>query len=180
MTTSQSYNSVAIALHWILALLMIFMVFLGEELMEAAEEGGTATTFQPSLHVSIGVSILVLTVARLVWRLMNPPPPLPQTMKTWERGLSHVMHIAFYVLMIGVPLLGWLAIPEFVADEPGMAGISAFGFGLPSAPDLGFEAKEAHEIGSNIAMILIVLHVLAALKHQFFDRDGLMRRMSPV
>lgn len=180
MTTPLRYNTVAIALHWILALLMIFMVFFGEELMEVEDEGAVAATFLPSLHISIGVAILVLSVLRLAWRLMKPPPPLPATMKPWEMALSHATHIAFYVLMIGVPLLGWLATPEFLADEPGMAAISAFGIGLPQAPNLGIDAKEFHEIGSNAAMVLIILHVLAALKHQFVDRDALLRRMSPL
>jgi cytochrome b561 len=179
MTNQQRYSTIAIAIHWAIALLMIFMVFFGEELMEVEDEGEIAGTFLPSLHISIGVAILVLSLARLAWRLAHSPPPLPATMKRWEAGLSHATHITFYLLMIGIPVLGWLATPEFLRDEPTMAAMSAFGFGLPVAPDLGIDAAEFHEIGSNIAMVLIILHVLAALKHQFVDGDGLLRRMIP-
>ena len=160
-----------------MAALLIFMVFFGEGLMEV--DGATASTLLPSVHVSLGVAILVLSVLRLIWRLIKPPPALPASMKSWEVALSHATHIAFYVLMIGIPLLGWLAIPEFLTDEPGMSAISAFGIGLPQAPNFGIDAKEFHEIGSNIVMVLIILHVLAALKHQFYDRDALFKRMSP-
>lgn len=180
MTRPRRYNTVAIALHWTLALLIIFMVLCGERLTELEDDGVTASTFLPSLHVSIGVTILVLPVLRLVWRLMNPPPPLPVTIKPWEVGHSHAMHLAFYVLLIGIPLLGWLAIPEFLTDEPAMSAISAFGVGLPQAPDFGIDAKEFQEIGSNIVMALVILHALAALKHQFVDRDALLKRMRPL
>jgi len=129
--------------------------------------------------VSIGVTILVLSVLRLVWRLMNPPPPLPVAMKSWELALSKATHILFYVLMIGLPVLGWLALPAFIAEEPAMSAVSVFGLSVPVAPNLGLPAGELHEIGSNVAMVLTILHVLAALKHQFYDRDGLLLRMSP-
>ncbi|MFN0194570.1 MAG: cytochrome b [Aestuariivirga sp.] len=125
------YSKTAFALHWLTALLLIPMLFFGEELMEA--EGGS--TFLPSLHVSIGVTILLLAVLRLLWRLGNPPPLLPATMKPWEKTASHVLHALFYVVMIGVPLTGWLSLPEFFADEPAMTAISLYGaLPLPPAP----------------------------------------------
>ena len=171
----SKYDSIAMTLHWIVAILMVGMIFFGEALME--EDGGT---FLPSIHVSIGITILVLSVLRLLWRIMNPPPPLPATMAKWEQSISKLTHVLFYVLMIGLPLTGWLAFPEFLREEANMMGITVFGlFGVPSAPNFGEAAKDIHEIGSNVAMILVILHVLAALKHQFVDRDGVLRRMLP-
>ncbi|NJM30897.1 MAG: cytochrome b [Rhizobiales bacterium] len=173
--TMTRYSKTAIYFHWLTALLLIPMLFLGEELMEA--EGGS--TFLPSIHVSAGVTILALAVMRLLWRLANPPPPLPATMKPWERTASHVLHGLFYLVMIGVPLSGWLSMPEFLADEPAMSAISLYGaLPLPAAPNLG-AAKEIHEIGGKIGIALLALHVLAALKHQFFDRDNILARMWP-
>jgi cytochrome b561 len=177
MTMSARYTTVAIGLHWSVAALMIFMVLFGENLMEAGED--SAATFFPSLHVSLGVAIFVLSTLRLVWRLMNPPPPLPATMRAWEIVLARATYAAFYVLTIGVPIVGWLALPELLAEEPRMAGISVFGLAVPEAPSVALDAHELHELGSNLALLLIVVHVLAALKHQFVDRDGLLRRMSP-
>ena len=181
-TAQVKYDGVAMLLHWIIAVLMIFMIIFGEDLMGEKGEAGEAAagTFLPSVHVSIGVSILLLTVLRLVWRLMNPPPPYPASMKPWEVTLSKVMHGSFYLLMIGIPLTGWLAFADFIREEPAMTGVSIFGlFGVPAAPLLGEVAKDIHEIGSNVAMVLVILHVLAALKHQFIDGDGIFRRMLP-
>ena len=96
------YDAIAMSLHWIIGLLMIFMIFFGEDLMgrEARSQG----TFLPSLHVSIGATILALSIVRLIWRLKNPPPPLPATMAGWEVAVSKITHILFYVLIIGLPL----------------------------------------------------------------------------
>ena len=173
------YDKVSMAVHWITALLMIGMVFFGEELIEV-EDGATGTLL-PSLHVSIGIAILGLTLFRILWRMINPAPPLPASMAAWEVMASKVTHLLFYAVLIAVPLTGWLAFGEFVAEEPGMSGVTIFGmFPVPGAPSLfGGEAEDIHEIGSKVAMALIILHVLAALKHQFISRDGLMKRMSP-
>lgn len=169
------YDAVAMALHWIMAILMVIMIFFGEDLMD--EDGGT---FLPSIHVSIGTAILALTVVRLAWRLMNPPPALPATMAPWEQTLSKLTHVLFYLLMIGLPITGWLAFGDFVREEPGMAGVRMFGlFAVPGAPVMGEFVKEIHEVGSKVAMVLVILHVLAALKHQFVNRDDILRRMLP-
>jgi cytochrome b561 len=173
------YDSVAMLLHWVTALLIIFMLVFGEELIDAAEHGDGGT-FPASVHVSVGVAILVLTLLRMFWRLTHAAPPLPVTMKSWETMLSKLTHFAFYALLIGIPLTGWLAFGDFVREEPAMAFLKVFGlFALPSAPDIGEAAKEIHEIGSNAMIVLVVLHVLAALKHQFVDDDGIFRRMLP-
>jgi cytochrome b561 len=178
------YDGVAMIIHWVTAILMIFMIIFGEELMEDGERGEAAAAaagaFLPSLHVSFGVAILLLTLLRLVWRVVNPPPPYPATLKGWEVTLSKVTHALFYVLMIGIPLTGWFAFGEFVREEPAMSAVRVFGlFAVPAAPNVGELAKELHEIGSNAAMVLVILHVLAALKHQFVDGDHIFRRMLP-
>lgn len=183
------YNGVAMALHWITALMMIFMIIFGEELMEAGEHGEEAeeligaaanAAFLPSLHVSIGAAILLLTVLRIAWRVITPAPPYPANMKPWEIGAAKVTHALFYALMIGIPLTGWLAFGGFLQEEPALSAVRIFGlFSVPAGPVLGEFMKEVHEIGSNAAMILLILHVLAALKHQFVDGDGVFGRMVP-
>jgi cytochrome b561 len=171
------YDTVAMSLHWFIAAMLIFMLFFGEELMEA-EEG--SSTLAPSLHVSIGSTILVLTVLRLAWRLFNPPPAYPASMAPWEQMAAKAMHLLFYVLLIGIPLTGWLAMPKFLSEEGGMTGITFFGaFPLPGAPNLGLPMKGLHELGSNLSIALLALHVLAALKHHFINRDDVLRRMLP-
>lgn len=171
------YDAVAMSLHWLIALLLIFMLFFGEDLMDEKEVGA----FGPSLHVSIGSAILVLSVLRLVWRLFNPPPAYPASMAPWERMAAKVTHLFFYVLLIGLPLTGWLATPKFLREESAIAGLTLFGaIPLPAAPSFGLPMKDVHELGANLGIALLALHVLAALKHHFINRDGVLRRMLPA
>jgi cytochrome b561 len=178
------YDAVSIVLHWATAALMIFMFIFGEELMEMGEDAedlgeAFSGTFGPSLHVSLGVTILGLTLLRILWRLANPAPPHPASMKSYERAAAGAVHGLFYLLLIGLPLSGWLAFGELLSEEPGLTAVRVFGaFPLPASPAWG-EWEDIHEIGSNIAIALTALHVLAALKHQFVDRDGTLWRMLP-
>jgi cytochrome b561 len=179
------YDAVAMVLHWVTALLLVFMLVFGEELMEAGDEAGElgeglAGTFAPSLHVSIGAAILILTLLRIVWRLTHRAPPYPATMKPYERMAAGAIHGLFYLLLIGIPLTGWLAFGGFVTEEPAMAAVRLFGVFPIVAPASFGEIKELHEIGSNAIMVLAILHVLAAFKHQFVDGDGVFRRMLPL
>ncbi len=179
------YDAVAMAIHWLTAVLMIFMIVLGENMMESGEEAARAgdlagTTLPPTVHVSVGVSILLLTLLRIVWRMSHPAPPYPATMKRYEIAASKALHGLFYMLMIGIPLTGWLAFGNFLSEAPGLAGVKLFGLlPIPAAPLTGDSFGDIHEIGSKLAMMLIILHTLAALKHQLLDRDGVMKRMLP-
>ena len=153
------YDSVALGLHWLIAALLIFMLIFGEDLMEAGKVG---STLAPSVHVSIGSAILVLTVLRLVWRLANPPPAYPAGMAPWEQMASNAVQALFYMLLIGIPLTGWLAMPRFLSEEEAMTGITIFGaFPVPGAPSLGLPMRGIHELMSNLGIALLTLHVLA-------------------
>jgi cytochrome b561 len=172
------YDAVAISLHWLTAFLIIFMLVFGEDLMDRRYPDIMGATW----HASIGAAILILSVLRLVWRLTSPAPLLPPTMKPWEVQLSRITHIIFYVMMIGLPITGWLAFSETVAKHPGFVGTSFFGLfpilQVPSAVDFPFD--DLHGLGSNLMIALVALHVLAALKHQFMDDDNLLSRMIPL
>ncbi len=171
------YDVVAMALHWLIALLIIFMLVFGEDLINRR----TPDTFNASIHASIGAAILLLSVIRLLWRTRKPSPPLPGTMRSWEIALSKITHIIFYVMMIGLPISGWLAFSDTVAKHPGFAGTSFFGL-LPVVQisyAVGVPFDVIHSLGSNFMIALVSLHVLAALKHQFVDRDNLLGRMQP-
>ena len=172
------YDSVAMSLHWIIAALMIYMLFFGEDLIRVKDGAGTLL---PSLHVSLGIAILVLSLLRLAWRLLNPPPALPASMTSLEQKASKALHWLFYALLIGLPVTGWLALPGQIARHASMAGISVFGaFSVPSAPTLGLPMGGIHDLLSKAGIATLALHVLAALKHQFFDRDDILRRMLPL
>jgi cytochrome b561 len=169
------YSNVAIMLHWLIAALMIYMVLFGEDLIRRP-----TGTFYPSLHASIGISVLILSLARLAWRLMNPPPALPSRMKRWEVVVSHITHWSFYALMIGIPLTGLMAFTHMLPKEAILSGTTLFGIAsVPGLPDIGGAGGNVHALASKALEALIILHVLAALKHQFWDKDSLLKRMSP-
>jgi cytochrome b561 len=176
-TSTSRYTNIAISLHWLIAGLMIYMLFFGEDLIARAH--GTAG---PSLHATIGVSILILSLARLGWRLANPPPALPATIKSWEARASELSHGLFYVLMIGLPLTGLMAFTSHMMAHPDAKESQIFwSLPVPALPDFGFggPAHLLHTIGSKVGIALLILHVAAALKHQFWDKDNVLRRMSP-
>jgi cytochrome b561 len=152
------------------------MLFFGEDLMKRQPDA-----ILPSVHASAGIAILILSLVRLGWRVANPPPPLPSGSAWWEEAGSRVTHTLFYVLMIGLPLTGLLALPEHVARHPEIAAISLFGVLPVPRIDLSLAIPWGgiHTIASKVGIALLVLHVAAALKHQFWNRDGVLLRMLP-
>ena len=174
------YSQPAIWLHWVMAVLMIFMLFWGEGLIRVPR-GTSLTGWKPSAHASLGLMILLLGLARLLWRLGNPPPPLPQAMPRWQVIASHATHRAFYALMIALPLTGLLAIVPYGEEHLESDRVTVFGL-FPAAflPDLGGWTGNAHTILSFLGKVLVVVHGIAVLKHQFWDKAGILSRMRPL
>ena len=178
------YGAVAMTLHWLLALAIIGMLILGKYMAGLARDDPNRFDLI-QLHKSIGITILVLSVARLAWRLINKVPPLPAHMPAWERFAAHTSHVLLYVLIIGIPLSGW----ALASSSP--LGIPTIWFGwfeIPHLPGLqGFADQHAveqnfrdtHEILGNLMILLLLIHVGAALKHHFWDRDSVLVRMLP-
>ncbi len=181
------YSTVAIFLHWLIALLIIANLVGGlthEIWTESADAADKAFGLQIMLwHKAVGVLVLALSLVRLGWRLANPAPALPAHMKGWERGLSIGTHHLFYVLMIAVPLTGWVMVSVYPTDVP--FPFPFFGlFELPYLPlghskPLAEAFGEAHELLAFGTIGLLVLHVAAALKHHLIDRDDVLARMAP-
>ncbi|MEY4952144.1 MAG: hypothetical protein RL299_568 [Pseudomonadota bacterium] len=177
-TTSDRYSRGAIVLHWLIALLIVLNVigaFVAEDLSKADE------AIVMGYHKATGISILLLTIARIVWRLMHKAPPLVETLKAWEAALARVIHAGFYFLMLAVPLSGWAMSSAYSKGKP----VSMFGlFDMPALPVGSDEPTadmfhELHEVFAFVMIGLFVLHVGAALKHHFVDKDGTMQRMVP-
>jgi cytochrome b561 len=174
--SSNRYTVVAILLHWAIAALILFMIWLGWNMDD------NEARFQ--LHKSIGISILFLSVARVMWRWLNPPPPLPDDMAPWEKRLSHGVHIGFYALMIGLPLLGWFLVSTSKFQ------VSTVLFGTVSWPHLPFTeglrggtlheiAEFLHSKGAWVLIVLLGLHVAGAIKHEVAAEQGVFKRMIP-
>lgn len=170
------YTSVAIALHWAMAVLLIFMILLGWN-MEDNE-----ARFQ--LHKSVGITILFLALARLGWRFVNPPPPFPDGMTNLEKTASHLVHMAFYALMIGVPLVGWfmVSVSPFQVSTVLYGALSwphiPFTDGLRSEAMYGV-AEFFHSKSAWLIFALLALHVAGAVKHEMGAEDGVLKRMLP-
>lgn len=181
MSTSngaERYSRGAIILHWLIALLIIGN-FVGAWTSEDLPRD--QRMIMMGYHKATGIVILLLTLVRIGWRLINPAPPLLETLKTWEAAFARVTHVLFYVLMLAVPLAGLGLHSAFGQGKP----VSIFGlFDFPALP-VGIDKPtiglfhELHEVTATAMLVLLGLHVAAALKHQFLDRDGTLARMKP-
>lgn len=192
---AERYTAVAIVLHWAIAAAILFNLPLGFWMHEQAEDGATPAVFAAfQLHKSIGLTVLALSLLRLGWRLANPPPPFPPHMPEWERIAARAVHWGFYVLTIALPLSGWVFVSagwSLHEDRSLATPTRWFGlievaplFGLPQASEgvreaIAEAAFEAHELFAWAAIGLAVVHVAAALKHHFFDRDAVLAQMLP-
>ena len=182
-TQTTRYTKPAIWLHWIIAVLMLFMLFqqfFGDNLIRVPV-GGSLAGWRPSAHASIGITILLLGLARLCWRLGHPPPALPTTMPRWQVFASQATHWTFYALMIALPVTGMLAIVPYGAERLNVEDVTFFNlFPVAFMPNLGSWTGAAHELLTQVAKVLVIVHIVAALKHQFWDKDGLLGRMRPM
>lgn len=177
MTASKRYSGVAMTLHWLIAVAVIVNWRLAEAAEHAAtrEEGGAIM----ANHFALGMTILVLSVLRVGWRLIHRPPPLADSLAAWEKMLARVTHGLFYVLLIGLPLGGWFAKSSYGQ------GVDIWGLfewpalPVPVNPDLGEQVFEAHGAGGTVLLALIALHVIGAVKHMVIDKDGNLWRMLP-
>lgn len=177
---SARYGSVAMALHWLLALVIVAMFAVGLYM--------TNLPFSPqrlklyNWHKWAGVTFLALTVLRLLWRVTHRPPALPaaisQAMPGWQNRVYHATHQLMYVLFFAVPLAGWA--------YSSAAGFPIVWFGqiqlpdlLPANKELAELIKPLHKLLALALMALAGLHIAAAIKHHWVDRDGLLTRMLP-
>lgn len=172
-------------LHWLIALLILGNIALAWTFKNTPQ--GLVWFKLIQLHKSIGITVLLLSLARLAWRLANPPPPLPASLKAWEKTASQAVHWGFYLIMIGLPLTGWIMVSASMRSLPtvlyGVVPWPHIGFIHALAPDLrkvwSHWGETGHGLLAWLAYALIVLHIGAALKHAFVDRDPVLGRMVP-
>lgn len=180
------YGSVAMTLHWLIAASVLVNLGLGLYMADLPRSDPYRfLLFQT--HKSIGLTVLVLSLVRVGWRLVNPIPPLPRGMNPALRVGAHATHFLLYFLIIAVPLAGWAMVSS------SSLGLPTPYFGLFSWPNIPFLADlpgatkrqnfgmfvTAHTLLAYLMIGLFVLHVLGALYHQFLRRDDVLRRMIP-
>ena len=172
------YSNVTVTFHWITVALVLFQAYLGFRF--GWSEPGPDRDYVFLWHKTVGVVLLLLTLARLAYRMKNPPPPFPPELPAWERILAVWNHRLFYLLLIAMPIVGFVAVSGYAngPTTPLLGGIE-----VPVIPgvtrEAGDLAGEAHEIAAFLLVALILLHVGAALKHQFLDRWRGSARMPP-
>ncbi|MGX5840204.1 cytochrome b [Mesorhizobium sp. ArgA1] len=155
----QGYSFYQIALHWIIAALMLFQLFFGENMttvVDAAEDGTSVSATDQMLgsaHYWVGIAILALVVLRLVMRLVSGAPKPAESGPGWMKIAARGSHGLFYLLLLATPILGLLAF--YVGDPWG----------------------DIHSMNKPAFIVLISTHALAALFHQFWLRDGTLKRM---
>ena len=182
--TAKRYSAVAMALHWLVAGLILANIWFGWRM---GRMGGLARfeTFQ--VHKSIGVTVLLLTALRVGWRIANPPPPPAVGLSRRERQASRAAHLTLYGLMIVLPLTGWVIVSASAYNLPTLL------YGVVPWPHIG----PVHDLAPGVRRVLearagllhaylawslaalAALHIAAALKHGLADGDAVMRRMMP-
>lgn len=190
------YTSTAIVLHWLVGLLLLAMLALGFYMQGVPKnlpdivavdmfdlgiytlqlsESMSPRAFYFNLHKSIGVTLLVLIAFRVFWRVTHAAPDFPANMQTWEKKVATAAHNVLYLLMLAMPVAGLLMTMN---SKYGLLWFGVRVFDGVDNPQLRDFFKGAHELIAYALLTLIVLHVLAALKHKFVDKDSIMSRIS--
>jgi len=185
-SSTERYGSVAIALHWLIAVLIIANICLGLYFSDLPRSDPNLFNLA-QIHKSIGLTVLVLSALRVLWRLVNPVPPLPADMNGALKFVARATQFILYFLILAIPLSGWLMVS---ASRTGLPTPYFFLFDWPNLPFFASMAPPdkmavhgqlvaVHGYLAWSAIVLVPLHVLGALYHQFIRRDGVLRRMLP-
>jgi len=174
-TTQKKYNSLLIFLHWLTLLFIIgsyATMLIGDSYSDESPEHAMLM----SRHFSLGFSILLLVIIRIIIRITTKTPPIIPAPSKLQHQLATLMHFALYIFMVAMPILGWLILSAHGKSLP------FWGLSIPPIigenKDLGHLVHELHETGANIGYALIGLHAVAGLFHHYKIRDNTLRRMS--
>jgi cytochrome b561 len=180
---SARYTSVAVVLHWLLALGILGLLVIGLAMTQLLLTPMMQFRLY-QLHKSVGVTVLLLVILRLLWRLLHRPPPMPDTLPRFEKRAAESTHILLYFLMLGLPLSGWALVSASVFNIPTVLyGIIPWP-NMPVLSNLSNKApveatlKALHAYGAWLLLAVLALHLGAVLRHQFILRDDVLRRMS--
>lgn len=183
-TKPHRYSDVAIFLHWLIALLIIGLLALGKFMTGLAEDDPWRFSLT-QWHKTVGILVLLSVVIRLLWRITHTAPSHPANAPRWEKLAAGLSHVAMYLLIVAVPISGWM----MVSASP--LNIDTYLFNVipwPHIPPLTELANretwehrfhEVHNIGSTALIVLLLVHIGAALKHHVINKDDVLHRMLP-
>jgi len=170
------YSRVAIWLHWIIALLIVVNLLLGffhEDFDKPVRAAMMA------VHKASGLTILVLSLARLGWRLGHRPPPFDPVMKAWEVGIARLVHWLFYLLLVAMPLTGWMIVSTRGRATSWFGLFDVAALPVAQGDDIHEFFEEVHELLAYGVLVLLALHVAGAIKHHLDGHRHLVGRMAP-
>jgi cytochrome b561 len=174
---SQRYGAIAQLFHWVIVALIVTQFILASKAEDLPLGPKLIATL--ATHKSVGITIFGLAILRLIWRWFNPVPSIPANSPRWQQLAAHISHWALYGLILITPIMGWLmssarnfpvswfglvTLPDFI--EPSTAAYEFF--------------HETHEALAISLLCIALVHAAAALKHHFYDRDNVLRRMLPL
>jgi cytochrome b561 len=180
------YTAVAILLHWLIAAGILALIVIGLMMTQFSAQLPQMEVFKLyQLHKSIGITVLLLAVLRLLWRFTHRPPPLPGEVPAAEKGAAHGLHWLLYLFMIGMPITGWAVVSSSPFNLPTVLYDLVPWPDLPILPTLANKAAVSHALawvhayGSWILIALLAVHIGAGLRHHFIKRDAILGRMVP-
>jgi len=176
-TPAARYAGASIALHWLMAVLLAATVAT-IEMKGLYPKGSALRDLLKTAHFMLGMSVFALVWVRLLARSLSPTPPILPTPPAWQARLGHLVHGALYVLMIGLPLLGWLALSAKGKPVPLLWGLELPQL-IAESKETSHRLKDMHEALATAGYALVGLHAAAALLHHHLVRDNTLRRMLP-
>lgn len=175
--TLQQYGIITKLLHWFIALLIIIQFCVVYWVIWVLpEKSPTAGFLIGDIHKPFGVLIFALGAVAILWRLLNKKPTFPNTMPTWEKIAAHLTHWLLYLAMLLMPITGVL-MSEAAGYSVGFFGLFELPMVIPTDKAASQFYFKMHEVISFVLLALVILHIAAALKHQLYDKDGILKRM---
>ncbi len=180
----QRYGDIAVIFHWLIAIFIIGLLAIGKY-MVTLEENDPLRYVLTQSHKSFGITVLILSVLRLLWRFTHKPPPEPASLPSWQKRAAGGAHLMLYVLMFALPVTGWI----MVSASPLNIDTVLFGVitwphlpvltELPNRADIASSFHHYHHYAGTALIVILLAHIGAALKHHFIDKDTILSRMLP-
>lgn len=178
------YGDVAVIFHWLIALLIIGLLAIGKY-MGSLDENDPVRYALTQWHKSFGITVLLLSILRLLWRTTHKPPPELDSIPHWQQKAASGAHGLLYVLMIGIPLTGWIMVSASplnldtvlfnVIEWPHLPVFAT----MENKAAIAHSFHEYHELAANLLILILLAHMGAALKHHWIDKDTTLLRMLP-
>jgi len=185
----MTYTHVAVFIHWVTALIIIGLVAVGK-FMTGLDETDALRFTLTQTHKTFGILVLLLSIVRVMWRLSHRAPPHPEQAPAWEKLAASCSHLAFYVLILLLPLSGWAMVSVSTLnidtllfnriEWPHLPLVEWLNLNSPAAQkEWEHNFHHTHHLASNILLVLLLVHIAAAMKHHVIDKDDVLSRMKP-